>query len=41
MFECPLDTAKLKDKLERLWLPLLNLKKDSLRVYSLDATVKQ
>ncbi|MCJ2542414.1 CRISPR-associated endonuclease Cas2 [Thermostichus vulcanus] len=41
VFECPLQTADLEGKLERLWLPLLNLEEDSLRAYPLDATAKE
>lgn len=41
VFECPLETAELEDKLERLWLPLLNLQEDSLRAYPLDAAAKE
>ncbi|MFQ3613698.1 MAG: CRISPR-associated endonuclease Cas2 [Cyanobacteriota bacterium] len=41
VFECPLQTADLESKLERLWLPLLNLEEDSLRAYPLDATAKE
>ncbi len=35
--ECPLDTAELEKKLEKLWLPLLNLQEDSLRASPLRA----
>jgi CRISPR-associated protein Cas2 len=41
VFECPLDTAELEEKLEKSWLPLLNLKEDSLRAYPLDAAAKK
>ncbi len=41
VFECPLDTAELEEKLEKSWLPLLNLQEDSLRAYPLDASAKQ
>ncbi|MGY2793524.1 CRISPR/Cas system-associated endoribonuclease Cas2 [Thermostichus sp. MS-CIW-36] len=32
---------QLENKLEQSWLPLLNLKEDSLRAYPLDAAAKK
>ncbi|MEN9206112.1 MAG: CRISPR-associated endonuclease Cas2 [Thermostichales cyanobacterium DRC_bins_46] len=41
VFECPLETADLEDKLQRYWLPLLNLNEDHLRAYPLDGDARQ
>jgi CRISPR-associated protein Cas2 len=41
VFECPLAEEQLNQLLERRWLPLLNLREDSLRIYPLDARAKR
>jgi CRISPR-associated protein Cas2 len=41
VFECPLDEAGLAEQLERFWLPVLDVREDSLRAYPLDGRTKQ
>ncbi|CDM96270.1 MAG: CRISPR-associated endonuclease Cas2 [Limnospira sp. PMC 1291.21] len=40
VFECPLEEKILEDLLNKRWLKVLNLEKDSLRAYPLNPSTK-